>query len=73
MEQKFILILGIITATIFNLGKDNIKKYGSITQLLCQPLWIYATYKNKQYGMFILSLYYAIISLIAVIKIIRKR
>jgi len=72
MEQNFILIIGIITASIFNLAKDKYKKYGSITQLLVQPFWIYATWKNKQYGMFILTMYYTFISFIAVIKIIRN-
>ena len=68
MVQIIIAVMGIITVTIFNIGSIKIIKYGSLSSLITQPFWIYSTYTNQQYGMFLLSLYYTVMAGIGVYR-----
>ena len=68
MVQFIIVFMGIITVSIFNLGKPSIMKYGSLISLTTQPFWIYETYTNSQYGMFALSIVYTILAGVGVYR-----
>jgi len=68
MAQWIIVIMGIITVTLFNCGNMRLIKYGSLTSLITQPFWIYATYTSGQWGMFVLSLYYTLMAGVGVYK-----
>lgn len=53
-------ILVILTmASGYFIARKNI--LGMIFALLSQPFWVYTSYKNKQWGILLLSIYYIII------------
>lgn len=58
MIQFLIMILSV--GAVFMITHKNIKvqTYSSIPGILGQPLWIYETFTNEQWGMFALSLFY---------------
>ena len=55
--QLSIMIFGGIAIYLISL-KRKCRRWGYIFGLISQPFWIYTTFKNNQYGMFILSLWY---------------
>lgn len=57
ISQFAILILGGLAIWLVSSKKDY-SKWGFVIGLISQPFWIYTTFSNKQYGMFVLSLWY---------------
>ena len=56
-DQAVILVLG--AAAIWLVGrKEAWRKWGYVAGLMSQPFWLYTTWTNGQYGMFILSVWY---------------
>lgn len=56
MIQFLIMVLSGITIYFFS-TKDKYR-WGFITGLINQPLWIYTTWESGQWGMFLVSLWY---------------
>lgn len=55
--QIAILLFG--CSSIWLVGrKEHWKRWAYIIGLLGQPFWIYTTLSTKQYGMFVLTLFY---------------
>ena len=58
LEQVFIFIFG--GSAIWLVGRtDKWKRYGYILGLLSQPFWLYSSFINQQWGVFVLSIWYA--------------
>jgi hypothetical protein len=55
--QSLLLILSALSIFLISRGQ-KLELYGFITGLICQPLWLITSYKNKQWGIFILALFY---------------
>lgn len=54
-----ILILILSAGAIFLVSRtDQYSKYGHILGLVGQPLWMYTTIKNEQWGLVLLTLFY---------------
>jgi len=61
MTQTIILLTSAIS--IYFLSIPKLRLCGLVTTLCAQPLWLYDSYNNGQWGIFILSCWYIIISL----------
>jgi len=57
ISQVVILICGGLAIWLVSCKADY-KRWGFIFGLVSQPFWLYITFKNQQYGMFILSIWY---------------
>jgi hypothetical protein len=58
MIQSILLVLGVVS--IFLLSYPHLMNWGFIVILLAQPVWLYETYIKKQWGIFILAIFYII-------------
>ncbi len=58
MIQFIIMITGIISITFVNSGNDLMVGVAPWVALIGQPFWLYTSFKNKQQGVFILSIVY---------------
>jgi hypothetical protein len=56
VTQVFITILGITTVLL--LASKN--KYGCIFALAVQPFWFIASYRSKQWGVFLMTFVYTV-------------
>lgn len=54
--QIYITIFTFFSITLVNIPEYIL--YAQIAGILVQPAWIYETYRKKQYGMFILSIWF---------------
>lgn len=68
ISQTMIFILG--SLAIFLISVKN--KYGFIVGFLSQPFWLYASWSNRQWGIFILSIIYMISWLIGIYTHFKK-
>lgn len=57
--QTIILILSSLSIYLISLN-DKKTKYGFLLGLIVQPFWLYETFKNNQYGMLLLTLFYSL-------------
>lgn len=57
--QIFIPIVS-AAGVFFVTRKDESRKWGFVLGLATQPFWFYTTLHNRQYGLFILSLFYTV-------------
>lgn len=54
-----ILIVVLSCSAIWMVNQDKPwARWGNVAGVLGQPLWLYTTFINEQWGMFILSLFY---------------
>ena len=60
IAQSLILVFGVSANFLLN-SKSSKSKYGPILGLCSQPFWLYLTFKNNQWGMFVLSFIYTVI------------
>ena len=58
ISQIVILICGASSVYLVS-RNDEAKKYGYVIGLFAQPFWLYTTYCAEQWGIFILSFWYA--------------
>ena len=58
MIQFIILILGAIAIWLSQHNKEYFRKWACVFGLVGQPFWIYDSYMNQQWGIFILSFVY---------------
>lgn len=58
MGQAVILVSGALAILLTQLGIPEAAKWACIVGLIGQPLWILATYRAKQWGMWALSMFY---------------
>lgn len=58
LSQLMILLCGASSVHLVA-RKDKWKKYGYVVGLTAQPFWLYTTYMAEQWGIFILSFWYA--------------
>jgi nicotinamide riboside transporter PnuC len=54
ISQIAIAILGVTAITL--IAKKN--RWGFVIGLISQPFWLYSSYENKQWGIFLLSVIY---------------
>ena len=60
VAQYAIFSLGIISAFLLSLSTDgDWQKWGYIFGFIGQPAWLYTTWKNKQYPIFGLAIFYS--------------
>lgn len=59
MEQIPLTIFSLIAVYCVT-GRGALQRWGPIFGLLSQPFWFYATWRAEQWGMFGLSLVYAV-------------
>lgn len=58
MIQVAIAILGLLTAWFYNSKSPAAVRWGPVTSLCAQPLWLYVSYHSAQWGIFALALFY---------------
>ena len=56
--QLVILIMGAMTVALISFP-DRRHYWGLVIGFLSEPFWLYATWKDGQWGIFILSFWYA--------------
>jgi hypothetical protein len=56
--QTLIAVLGVGAVWLSQDRRTSRRKYACIVGLLGQPLWLYATWKAGQWGIFVLSIIY---------------
>jgi len=56
--QLGILVMAPLTIFLLTRPGRKARRVGSAVGLIGQPLWIYTTYINGQFGLFIVSLWY---------------
>lgn len=59
IDQIFLMIFGGLAIYLVNDKSPNLRKYACIFGLASQPFWLYASYKSQQWGVFIISFWYA--------------
>jgi hypothetical protein len=52
LSQSIIFVSGIGSAFLTQVPDDELNRYACIVALISAPLWLYETYKGKQWGMF---------------------
>jgi nicotinamide riboside transporter PnuC len=57
ISQIMIFIFG-AAGIWFVSRKESWKKWGFVFGLVAQPFWFYVTWKNQQWGMFCLTIFY---------------
>lgn len=57
--QAGLLITSAIAIYLTQQGDQELAAYASIFGLVGQPFWFYTSYKAKQWGVFVLSFFYA--------------
>ena len=57
--QINIFIFSSISIYYLSSNLEGAQKLGFIFGVISQPFWIYETYRSKQHGMFLLSLWYS--------------
>jgi len=73
MIQTLLMILGISNFYLITCESNKLKLLGFIIGTIAQPLWIYETINNSQYGMFILSIFYLIINIYGIYKLYKNK
>ena len=58
--QTSIIITGAMQAWLFTRADIELSTLGCIAGLVGAPFWFYTSYKNKQYGIFIVALWYTL-------------
>ena len=59
MEQFLLAVLGGLSVWLVAC-KGKIKKWGYVLGLVSAPLWLHTSFIHKQWGIFVLSIWYAI-------------
>lgn len=59
MEQVIIVFTGVVAIWLTQQSNDEWKKYACLFGMAGQPFWLYAAYTNDQWGIFIVSIFYA--------------
>lgn len=60
MDQIGIALTGAIAVFLTQDSRESWRRWACIFGMAGQPFWFYATYKAEQYGMFALSVLYAL-------------
>jgi hypothetical protein len=58
--QIVIVFTSISQAWLLTRGDTSLAYYGCIVGLIGSPFWLYTSIKNKQLGIFIIAIWYAI-------------
>ena len=58
MEQWFIMVFSPIAIYLVS-RQDKYSRYGFILGLLAQPFWAYTSFVHEQWGIFVMTLFYA--------------
>lgn len=59
MIQLLIALTGGIAILLTQISNQNLRKYAPIFGILGQPFWFYTSYVNGQWGIFVLTIFYA--------------
>ena len=69
LDQIGLLLFGAAAIYLVGLEPTNpYQKYGYVVGLISQPFWLYATYKEKLFGMFALSVFYTYAWIVGIIN-----
>ncbi|MCK5600499.1 hypothetical protein KAR91_01450 [Candidatus Pacearchaeota archaeon] len=59
LDQVGLLLFGAAAIYLVGLEPSNpYQKWGYVVGLISQPFWLYATYRDEQWGIFYLSIFY---------------
>ena len=67
--QMSIILTGALQIWLFTRADINLNSLACIAGLVGAPFWFYTAYKNKQYGIFIVSIWYTYCFIDGLIKI----
>ena len=56
--QASIIVTGAIQAWLFTRADTELSTLGCIVGLVGAPFWFYTSFKNKQYGIFVVAIWY---------------
>jgi hypothetical protein len=59
IDQIFLMILGGISIYLANDRDQKVRRYACLFGLASQPFWFYSAYQAEQWGVFIISFWYA--------------
>src|SRR4051812_14427151 len=68
MTQIFIIVFSSLALVLLTRTSFQLRRWGPVAGLIAQPFWIYDTWSHEQWGMFALSIAYALVYVHAVLR-----
>ncbi len=59
IPQTCIVVFGLTAIFLISCKDEKIRRWGYVSGLISQPFWSWSAYTNGQWGIFILSFFYA--------------